>query len=298
MKNVIARISEGLGNQLFMYANAYSFSKKLGYNLYVDSKSGYKRLKIRNFLLDNFNIDIKYADKSDFNSNILNYIKLKIDKKIDIFRSKKKFLIEKKFENKSTKFLDYTKFYYSDKVFLEGNFESELFFKDYKNEIKNLFQLKRINQNTLSINPSQILNGNSVSIVVRQHRFSEKSSKIEHREKSDLFVKNTLDYIYLAIKFIRTKINNPKFYIFSNDTNNLKNYFYHDNFKIINHIDNKPINDFYLSTLCKHFIVGPSTFHWWSAYLSKNQTKICIRPTEKIKFSSNINIYPKEWITI
>ena len=49
MKKVIARISEGLGNQLFMYANAYSFSKKLGYNLYVDSKSGYKRLKIRNF---------------------------------------------------------------------------------------------------------------------------------------------------------------------------------------------------------------------------------------------------------
>ena len=47
MKKSIVRISEGLGNQLFMYANAYSFSKKLDYNLMVDHISAYKKLKIR-----------------------------------------------------------------------------------------------------------------------------------------------------------------------------------------------------------------------------------------------------------
>ena len=37
MKKIITRISEGLGNQLFMYANAYALSKKLEYNLYIDN---------------------------------------------------------------------------------------------------------------------------------------------------------------------------------------------------------------------------------------------------------------------
>ena len=50
--------------------------------------------------------------------------------------------------------------------------------------------------------------------------------------------------------------------------------------------------------MCRHFIVGPSTFHWWSAYLSDNSNKICIRPDDKIQFSSNENIYPDEWLKI
>ena len=34
MKKTIVKISEGLGNQLFMYAHAYAFSKKMDYDLY------------------------------------------------------------------------------------------------------------------------------------------------------------------------------------------------------------------------------------------------------------------------
>ena len=60
-KKLIIQIAEGLGNQLFMYAFAYSLSKKLNYGLYIDNKSGYSRNKnlLRNhqlYMLDNFNI--------------------------------------------------------------------------------------------------------------------------------------------------------------------------------------------------------------------------------------------------
>ena len=48
MKNkLIVRIAEGLGNQLFMYAHAYSLSKKINYDLYIDNTSGYFKKKIR-----------------------------------------------------------------------------------------------------------------------------------------------------------------------------------------------------------------------------------------------------------
>ena len=45
-KRLIVRISEGLGNQLFMYANAYTLSKTIDYKLYVDDQSGFVKTKI------------------------------------------------------------------------------------------------------------------------------------------------------------------------------------------------------------------------------------------------------------
>ena len=39
-KNLIVKISNGFGNQMFLYATAYAFSKKLGYNLLIDNETG------------------------------------------------------------------------------------------------------------------------------------------------------------------------------------------------------------------------------------------------------------------
>ena len=45
-KKIIAKISEGLGNQFFMYANAYSLSKKINYRLFISiHESGYSYSK-------------------------------------------------------------------------------------------------------------------------------------------------------------------------------------------------------------------------------------------------------------
>ena len=65
MKKIIAKISEGLGNQLFMYANAYALSKKLKYELYIDNVTAYKKLKIRSYLLDRFNIEAELANHKE-----------------------------------------------------------------------------------------------------------------------------------------------------------------------------------------------------------------------------------------
>ncbi len=45
-KFIIARIAEGLGNQLFMFANAYAIAKRKGYFLMIDNESGYFKIWI------------------------------------------------------------------------------------------------------------------------------------------------------------------------------------------------------------------------------------------------------------
>ena len=61
-KKIITKISEGLGNQLFMYANSFSLSEKNNFDHYIDTVSGYyQRKHIYEFVLNEFNISAKKA---------------------------------------------------------------------------------------------------------------------------------------------------------------------------------------------------------------------------------------------
>ena len=83
----------------------------------------------------------------------------------------------------------------------------------------------------------------------------------------------------------------------SNDFKNLNNYFSKDFLFVKNHKINKDLLDLYLLTSCKYFIVSPSTFSWWGAWLSTRKGKICVRP-KNLNVSNNKDFWPKEWKTI
>ena len=94
-KKLIIQIAEGLGNQLFMYAFAYSLSKKLNYNLYIDNKSGYSRNKnlLRNhqfYMLNNFNITNNIAPDNLIYDTPFKLFQKKFKLFFDIFLKKKK----------------------------------------------------------------------------------------------------------------------------------------------------------------------------------------------------------------
>ena len=94
MKNkLIVRIAEGLGNQLFMYANAYSLSKKINYDLYIDNTSGYfkKKSQVRSYELDRFNIELNLVDKKYKFDTFFSNLNRNLLKKIDLFKKKSHF---------------------------------------------------------------------------------------------------------------------------------------------------------------------------------------------------------------
>ena len=183
-------------------------------------------------------------------------------------------------------------------MFIEGHYESELYFKDYESVLKKNIRIKKTLIDNGNPFIDKIKKTNSVSIHLRKNRFSEVSNnfKMSNIEKDMFFEKNIINYIHRSIKYIEEKLDNPHFFIWSNRPNEFKKFFLDSNkFTFIE--NNNLAMDFYLFSLCKNFIVGPSTFHWWGAWLNDNKEKICLRP-KNINPSNNKDFWPVDWIKI
>ena len=298
---MITKISEGLGNQLFMYAHSYSVSKKNDFELFIDPYSGYYQKKhIYNFFLDRLNISSNIASKNYiFANKYRNFIK-KILLFVDKFKINKKFIFENKDHNKKSYFSELNFKNTNQHFFLDGNFESEKYFKNYRADILNEFKIKNENQFSDNKYLDLIKKKNVISICIRQHRFSERITNAEqksHIAKSKLFVEKTINYIKKSLVFFNNKVENPCYLVWSNDFKDLNQYFDSKDFIFVENQKDKTITDFYLLTQCKYFIVGPSTFHWWGAWLSTHKDKICVRPRD-INPSNNIDFWPENWMKI
>ena len=94
-KKLTVRISNELGNQMFMYASSYSIAKKLNRLLLIDDESAYlTRKNISKYGLGEFAISSKIANKENKFLGVKGYLKRKILKKIDLFKNSKSFFID------------------------------------------------------------------------------------------------------------------------------------------------------------------------------------------------------------
>ena len=303
-KFIIARIAEGLGNQLFMFANAYAIAKRKGYFLMVDNESGYFKNKNqqrkRKFLLNYFNIQNNICpDKFKF-KNYLSDIYRKFLKIIDRFQYTKRFLIEYKNKQKITCFNNLPNHSLGNLVYIEGHFESEKYFYNVKKDLQKILTVKNNFIDYSNKYIDLIRKKNSVSVHIRRHKFSEEISEgkqIKNIEKSDNFTKELINYTQDSINYFEKKIQKPTFFIWSNDFKGIEKYFRRKNCIFVK--NNDVIMDFYLFSICKHFIVGGSTFHWMGAWLNKNKNKLCTRPKNiNLNPSNNTDFWPNNWIKI
>ena len=308
-KKIIVEIAEGLGNQLFMYAHAYSLSRKLAYDLFIDNKSSYSTKKNtlrkhQKYMLDSFNVTQNYAPNNFIYNTNFKKIKKKFLIFIDKFLYKKIFFNEKTFKIRNLKISEnYTnllKDNFSNNIYVQGNFENYEYFNNYKDELSRFFIAKKelISHNEEIL--KKLKSSNSISIHIRRNRYSDQiglSDTTKNKEKSDNFTNEIIEYINRSIDLIEKKVNKPQYFIWTNDINNLKEFTNKLIIKKYNLINKNVINDFDLFQYAKHFIVGPSSFHWWGAWLNKNPNKICIRPSN-LNPSNNEKFWPKDWISI
>lgn len=307
MKKVILRCANGLGNQMFLYAFAYVVSQKLNRILKIDTQSSFsKKLYFKNkreikYALNIFNISASRANKNECFNSFLKNIKRKFLKKIDIFKTKKLFINENKYQTNTA---IYNKLInnklLNDSVYVEGYFQSANYFKEFRNELINEFKIKK------KITPlikykTKILSSNSVALAIRSDRFNEQVKDINKKKiiRSLQFEHNQVTYINRAMKYFKNELNKPFFFLFSDSPSKFNAMFKKEKNLIIieKHNKNKIYEDYYLMSLCKHFAVAPTTFNFWPAWLCNYDKKICLRP-KNLNPSNNKAYWPREWEAI
>ena len=299
MKKVIVRLGNGLGNQLFTYASAFAFAKKNKAELYIDDESGfYKRHK---YELHNFKITSPIIDKKHKFLGHFGRLKRRFLKK---FGHKNRFFLED-IDEKKLSFYKEKKFQIDFKniLYFEGYFQSEKYFENYKESILNEFTFKDQIKNEQSKKlVNDIINSNSISIHFRQDKFL-KDENHKDLDKINLeHFNNNMEIINKGIEYFDKHVDNPLYFVCSNNFKNIEKFFSSKKFILVKENLNKdPAYDLYLMSLCKHFILSPSTLHYWGAYLSQNHSKICLAP-KNIKnkagyygFSNNRDIKPSWW---
>lgn len=281
---IIVRVIGGLGNQMFQYALYRSLSEKYD-EVYIDI-SDFNNIRGHNGyeLSTVFNIKPLIATKKQISKyKYKNNILSKLSKKI---------LGEKKNYYTMDKLLYYPKVFELNNSYLDGYWQSEKYFKQIENLLRHDFEFNKELDEKNKIIKEKIENVNSVSIHIRRGDYlSDKNKKIY----GDIA---TLEYYEKAISYIYENVENPYFFIFSNDIEWCKENF---NIKNIEFIDwNKGIDsykDMQLMSYCKHNIIANSSFSWWGAWLNNNRDKIVVCPNKWINDNESLieDIIPKTW---
>jgi hypothetical protein len=258
------------GNQLFQYSAAYSLAKQTNSKLYIlvdhkEKPDNYKMPTDGEYALDGFNIpneNIIYKNKwnelyfkllKNKKNKFLKFIKKRLRIKNPEYVFENNFFIKAKEPNNKT-------------LIMTDWFESEIFFKDYKKEILDIFKFTKIDKTKLSSTKNMVSTENSVCIHIRR---GDMKPGVTHRYTS-------IDFQKLAINLTNKLIKDPTFYIFSDEIKAVKEELGEiDNIEFID--GNSAEEDLYLMSNCANNIITRSTFSWWAAYLNKNNGLVIAR---------------------
>ena len=142
---------------------------------------------------------------------------------------------------------------------------------------------------------NEIENSNSISIHIRRGDYMSP-------ENYNMYgCIATPTYYKKAIKVIEEKVENPTFFVFSNDMDWVKKNIQINSrvFYIDINSGNGSYKDMQLMSNCKHNIIANSSFSWWGAWLNENKNKIVIAPKKWINRedvdSDKIELFCEGW---
>lgn len=113
----------------------------------------------------------------------------------------------------------------------------------------------------------------------------------------DAFYLCTPEYFIDAMKIMKSRVPEAKFFIFSDEPQWCKENIPFP-FECIYESGNDPVwEKLRLMYSCKHFIISNSTFSWWAQYLSRNESKVVIAPSKWRNGSYTWDIYKDQnWL--
>lgn len=277
----------GLGNQMFQYAAGKALALNRKEDLVLDHRL-FNSYKVHDYSLDHFNIHTPSLVNEIFFKPISFSDKVKafiFHKKIFSKYVEKDLAYDQKLNSLSEK-----------NVYLQGYFQSEKYFLNFEDQIRRDFEITSDLQDRTLKMLNNIESRNSVSLHIRRGDYISNPTANAVHGSCDL------NYYYKAVAIIKSKIENPVFFIFSDDITWAKeNLSFDAAIYFVDFTDaSTNFEDIKMMSNCKHNIIANSSFSWWGAWLNKNVNKIVIAPEKwfNVDYHNTKDIIPESWLKI
>lgn len=279
---IIVKLMGGLGNQMFQYAFAQELASIYGEKIVYDLSS-FQTDRQRMLALQYLEVD-KISDWKDVVPEVDRQKIICKEKRYHVWQRVMRELHgndrvgEKTFLHYSKKgyYFNFDPYYYelpiadSKYKIAYGYFQGESYFKHCIDKVKNQYRIR--SELEITENEQKWLNqikcNNSVCVHIRTGDYKQLRNK--------RFDVCTIEYFRRGIEFFKRKLNNPLFFVFTNDTIGTQSICKLPNVFLIHGLHD--YQDMRLMMACKHFLISNSTFSWWTSYLSNNSNKIVIVP--------------------
>lgn len=180
-------------------------------------------------------------------------------------------------------------------VILEGYFQSEIYFRSIREQLLQEFAFPELTGENRERQDHILHQPGAVSIHIRRGDYTKPSIQQYHGLMS-------LDYYRKAIEEMEAWIDNPFYFIFSDDPAwcraNLAAG--RPDMKVMDSLPGSAAwEDLFLMTQCRHHIIANSSFSWWGAWLGTAPDAVNMAPANwfnpaVVKFDIH-HIVPANW---
>ena len=281
---VITRLAGGLGNQLFMYAFGKAIAERNNVPLKLDITGGFHRDRTyqRRYLLDHILPPEQLASRRESRMFPLGRQLRSLDRKLNsLLPLERRYFIKERT-------LAFDPDIYNLKVVrptvFNGVWQSPRYFDNL--DMTPLVAFPEELTRPLVDELNKISNANAVCLAIRRY---------EEVPKPGLRILDR-DYYRQAMARIEQQVDNPHYFVFSQDMDWARRNITSKHpvtFATEKGPDEGVIQDLYLMTRCRHYILSNSSLHWWAAWLNDSADKTVIVPS---KGWPNSDILPTDWI--
>jgi hypothetical protein len=289
---VIVHLNGGLGNQMFQYAAG----RRLAYIRQVELKldlSWFTSQKLRTYRLDKFNIQAHPASCMEITA--LTGANLSPGyKTLHRLSQRLKPFTRRTVLSERIGIFEPGVLIAGGNVYLHGYWQSEKYFSEIQNLLRDEFTLKESpDQASLAI-AADIKSTTAIGLHIRRGDYASDEYTNQYHGLC------SLEYYQLSAARISEHFSDIHIFVFSDDPGWVRHHLKLDYPTTLIDQANSDIEDLWLMSQCRHFIIANSSFSWWAAWLGTAQEKQVFAPLHWFSDQQNESphLIPPSWIRV
>jgi hypothetical protein len=266
---VIATLEGGLGNQLFQYAVGRAVAQRTGSRLFLDC-SFYRKKQCRTYQLGSLHVKgtrlptsvARLFNGIEGNSTCKRWIKNQLGKNLARLQDR-----GRGYDSRIASLPGHCR--------LTGPWQCEKYFASIRESLLSELQPRESIIHHLQPVLQRVQSTNAVAVHIRR---GDLVTNDYYRERI-----GTLPADYYASAFSQVTADHPdaEFFVFTEDADWAQKHLRSTRpLTIVSAVLTRtPVEDLFVMSQCRHFIIANSTFSWWGAWLSQCPDKTVIAPS-------------------